>query len=48
MKYIYNFFEYVPSLKRTVIFGKSLQSDPLAVGICAILASTNGAISLQI
>lgn len=43
----YNFFEYIPSLKRIAMFGKSRQSDPLAVGMCAIRVSTNGAMSLQ-
>lgn len=38
----------VPSDKVNAIFGKSLQSDPLTVGMLRILASTNGLIYLQI
>ena len=47
-KITYNFFVLLPSDSLISIFGRSLQSDPGARGICCILACTNGFMSLQI
>lgn len=43
----YSFFVSFPSDKRTTMLGRSRQSEPGAVGMCLIRASTRGAISLQ-
>jgi hypothetical protein len=43
----YSFFVDVPSDSLTTMLGRSRQSEPEAVGICAIRASTRGAMSLQ-
>lgn len=43
----YSFLVLVPSERRTSMFGRSLQSEPGARGICCILAATRGLISLH-
>jgi len=43
----YNFFVNVPSDSLTTKLGRSRQSEPLAVGMWVIRASTSGAMSLQ-
>jgi len=44
----YNFLHLLPSESLTSMFGKSLQSDPGARGMCCIRAWTSGLMSLHI